>query len=237
MEVDEVHVAAASHHPVGGHRRIDSAGQQAGHAPAGAGRQSARALFLAEEVEGLPRQELEVNGQLRVGEVDPPPLRFLDEAADFALELRRRERHPLVGPPRADAERRDLTVAQVRENRVGERTEVVRTVPGVREVRDAEDAPDARPGLVVAGRGAEVDLDAAHDGAHAGDVDPLQRDAEVAHQQLHEPGSIAPLEREFLVVNDYRLHVGRAASAARWPLRTALSIVAGKPVSIQSPAR
>ncbi len=29
----------------------------------------------------------------------------------------------------------------------------------------------------------------------------------------------------------------RIASAAQWPLRTALSIVAGNPVSIQSPAR
>src|SRR3954451_18786649 len=85
--------------------------------------------------------------------------------------------------------------------------------------------------------GSEVDLDAPHDGADCGDVQTFQRRPQIAHQYLHEPGPVASFEGKFLVVNDYRTHIGRAASAARWPLRTALSIVAGSPVSIQSPAR
>src|SRR5215468_3345642 len=58
---------------------------------------------------------------------------------------------------------------------------------------------------------------------------------------MDEPRSIAPLERELLVVDDDRVHqewrAASARSAARCPLTTALSIVAGRPVSIQSPAR
>ncbi len=60
MEVHEGHGAAALHHAVRGHRRIDAAGQQARHASCGAGRQAAGAALLAEEVERLVGEHLDV---------------------------------------------------------------------------------------------------------------------------------------------------------------------------------
>src|SRR4029079_10561070 len=45
-----------------------------------------------------------------------------------------------------------------------------------------------------------------------------------------------PLERQLLEVDDDRVHEPMRTSAARWPLHTAPSIVAGRPVSTQSPA-
>ena len=64
VEVDEEHAAAAPHQPPRRHRRIDAARQQAGDAAADADRQAARARLLAEEVERLVRQRLDVNRQL-----------------------------------------------------------------------------------------------------------------------------------------------------------------------------
>src|SRR5262249_4254458 len=58
-----------------------------------------------------------------------------------------------------------------------------------------------------------------------------------AHEELDEPGPVPALERQLLVMNDDRGHRRMTASAARWPAMTALSMVAGRPVSIQSPAR
>src|SRR5207248_3118525 len=50
-----------------------------------------------------------------------------------------------------------------------------------------------------------------------------------------EPRPVPALERDFLIVHDHRIH--ETASAATRPLTAAPSIVAGKPVSTQSPAR
>ena len=66
------------------------------------------------------------------------------------------------------------------------------------------------------------------------------RVAQVAHQPAQEPRTVLSLERDLLIVDDdgvHRLRCRAAAAAAAWPLTTALSIVAGSPVSIQSPAR
>src|SRR5205823_3059443 len=82
----------------------------------------------------------------------------------------------------------------------------------------------------------QIDLDSAHHRSHGSDAGTLQRILQIAHEQLNEPWTIASLERELLVVDDNRVH-RLTRSAARWPLRTALSIVAGRPVSVQSPAR
>src|SRR4029079_13110214 len=69
-------------------------------------------------------------------------------------------------------------------------------------------------------------------------------------QLRQKPGAVLPLERDFLVMDDERLAQGpvrnqvrhssryRAASpAAEWPLMTAPSMVAGRSLPIQSPAR
>ena len=71
------------------------------------------------------------------------------------------------------------------------------------------------------------------------------------HERVDEPRPVPALQRQLAVVDDdgghrrlcdcrlHRLSASRqaAASAARWPLRTAPSIVPGRPVSVQSPAR
>src|SRR5581483_5303036 len=99
--------------------------------------------------------------------------------------------------------------------------------------------PDAVTRRLPAGCLLEVDLDPSHDRPNAAHRNPAQRPPQVAHQHLHEPRTVLPFERELLVMDDYRLHGwwSSAASAARCPLRTAASIVAGRPVPIQSPAR
>src|SRR6185503_6074192 len=80
----------------------------------------------------------------------------------------------------------------------------------------------------------ELELDAAHFRAHRRHVQPRKRALEIAHEQPDEPGPVLSLQRELFIVDDDGVHWQSAA--ARCPERTADSIVAGRPVSIQSPA-
>ena len=66
VKVDEHDPAAAPHHPPGGDRRVDAARQQAHDLAAGADGQPAGARLLAEEVERVVGQHLDVDGQLRI---------------------------------------------------------------------------------------------------------------------------------------------------------------------------
>src|SRR5207244_12186769 len=52
----------------------------------------------------------------------------------------------------------------------------------------------------------EIDLDAAHDRSHGPHTEILQSCPQVAHQQVNEPGSIASLEGELLVMDDDGVH-------------------------------
>ena len=183
VEVDEQHRAAAPHHAVGRDRRIDAARQQTRDATAGPGRQSAGARLLAEEIEGVIRQHLEVNRQLGIVEIDVPALRLLDETADFALDLRRRERQAFVGAPCGHAERGRSPIAEVVEDRRGERLKFVRRPGGIRKVRDAEDVPHPLAYGLPGRRGAEVDLDAAHRRPDRPDVEVGQGGAQVADKK------------------------------------------------------
>ena len=89
-----------------------------------------------------------MDGQLWVLEIDAPPLRLLDQAADFALDLRRREGNPLVGAACADTEARRLAIAEVGQDRVGQLPEVVR-----RSGRRARSSRCRRRGAIaIAGR-------------------------------------------------------------------------------------
>src|SRR4029453_6675001 len=92
---------------------------------------------------------------------------------------------------------------------------------------------------IAPGIGTEHDLDAPHQRAHALHVEVRRRAAQVAHETPEKPRTVLSLERELLIVDDDRIHRNQssAAFAAACPLTTALSIVAGSPVSIQSPAR
>ena len=102
MKVDQQHRAAAPHHPVRRHRRVDAARQQARDAAAGAGRQPAGARLLAEEVERVgPAASRCGSSAPDASRSTCQPRRLLDQPADLALDLRRRERQPLVGARRA----------------------------------------------------------------------------------------------------------------------------------------
>ena len=117
--------------------------------------------LLAEEVERLVRERLDVDRQLRVPEVDVPAARHLDAAADLALDLRRRQRKTLVGAARRHPERR--------RDRSGPRSPriaaaIASTSSGVAagpgEVRDAEDARRrVRGPASQSAAGSEHDLD------------------------------------------------------------------------------
>jgi hypothetical protein len=88
MKVNQLYPAAAAHHPVRRDGRVDPARQQAGDAAAGSCRHAAGAGLLAEEVERLGRQHLDVDGQRRMREVHLPLSGLPDQPADFALDLR-----------------------------------------------------------------------------------------------------------------------------------------------------
>ena len=66
-------------------------------------------------------------------------------------------------------------------------------------------------------------------------VEIARRRPDVPHEPRDEPRPVPALERDLLIVNDDRIH--EIASCGRRPLSAAPSIVAGSPVSIQSPAR
>src|SRR5687768_2665715 len=108
------------------------------------------------------------------------------------------------------------------------------------EIRDAEhvrQAPtDGLPIRVVV----QEHLDAAHEDPYFPDAGALGGGPDIPGEARHEPGTVVPLERDLLVVNDDRVHsafsMARISSAAKCPLRAALSIVPGSPVSVQSPA-
>ena len=73
---------------------------------------------------------------------------------------------------------------------------------GEREVGEAERAAQAvahfGPVLVLA----EDDLDAAHRRADLLDAEALEERTEIAEQAVEEPGTVLPLERDFLIVRE-----------------------------------
>src|SRR5882672_2638106 len=72
VEVYEEHPAAAAHHAPRGDGGVDPTREEAGHAAARADRQPAGAADLAERVERLGGQRLDVDRELRLREVDAP---------------------------------------------------------------------------------------------------------------------------------------------------------------------
>ena len=97
--------------------------------------------MFSEMVEGFSRERLHVNGEVGLIKVDRPAFGLLDPAADFALDLWRREREPLVGALRRNPECRDLQLAEegkIIENRGRDDIDVERDMSRERKVRDAE---------------------------------------------------------------------------------------------------
>ncbi len=202
MKVNQQHGTAASHHPIRRHRRIDAARQEARHAAAGPGRQTAGPRLLPEQIEGAVRQHLDMNGERRVVEIDAPPCRLFDQPADFALHLRRRERQPLVGACRRDAKRLRCDAAEIAQDRRRQRREIVRGTARRREIRDAEHARETHAHFFPRRIGPELDLDPSHDGSNREHVEPRQCNPQVADEQLNEPRPVASLERQLFIVND-----------------------------------
>ena len=139
VKVHEEHAAAAAHQPPRRHRRVDAAREQARDAAADADRQAAGAGVLAEKVERLVRQRFDMNGQLGVVEIDLPAARFLDPPADLALDLRRGQGKPLVGPAHRDAKRPRVLRAEIAQDLGGDGVDIERCPSRAREVAGAKD--------------------------------------------------------------------------------------------------
>ncbi len=177
------------------------------------------------------------------------PCASLMQPADLALDLRRRERKPLVGAPRADAERRRLPIAEIVEDRRRQRVEVVRrrgrrseklAMPNTRRNAIARPRPTARPAP------SSISIRPITDRT-LDDVEAGQRRPQVADEHLDEPRPVPPLERQLLVVNDDRVHapgergVGGPVSAAHGALdrsgQAGVDPVAGQDTGPAPPSR
>ena len=208
MKVHEQDAAAAPHQPPRRDGGVDAARQQARHAAADADRHAARAAFLAEVVERLVRQRLDVDRELRLVEVDEPASRFLDPAADLAFDLRRGQREPLVGPagarPGTCARSR---VAEIVQDRRRDRVDVERRAPRLREVGHAEHARRCGRGRPCQSAASPSTTSirpmSTRTSRHA---DVRRRLAQVARQPRDEPGAVVAFEGDFLVVDDDGFH-------------------------------
>ena len=137
-------------------------------------------------------------------EIDVPAARLLDAAADLALDLRRRQRKPLVGAARRDAERSRLqSGVEVAQDLGGDRVDVERRPAGPGEVGDAEDTRrgDRGPRSQSAPSASTTSM-RPMSGRTSRTPRSRGRLAQVAHQPRDEPRPVLALQRDFLVVND-----------------------------------
>ena len=140
MEVHEQNAAAATHQPPCGHRRIDTARKQARDAPAHADRHPAGARFLAEVVERVVGERLDVNRELGVVRstvqpfaslIRPPTSRSIcGDVSGKRLSARRAETRNV----------RAVAVAEIGQDRLRDCVDIERSAPGPRKVRHAEHA-------------------------------------------------------------------------------------------------
>src|SRR5581483_4117047 len=89
VKVDENQAAAALHHAVRGHRRVEAAGDEGHDAAARADRQAAGAWNLLEAEEGAFRQNLDIDRHLGIFEIDARAGLLLDRRAENPVDLRR----------------------------------------------------------------------------------------------------------------------------------------------------
>ena len=135
-----------------------------------------------------------------------PATGHLDAAADLTLDLGGRHRKTLVGAAYGHAERRGILRTKVAEDRRGNCLDVQRrpTCPG--EVRDSEDTGNPFPHEVPFGRVVEDNFDPAHQRPDLAHADATRRRTQVVHEARDEPRPVLPLQRDFLIVDDERLH-------------------------------
>ena len=219
----EQHAAATAHHPPRRNRRVDAPRQQAHDAAAGADRKPAGPAILAEEIERLVGERLDVNRQLRVRQVHRPVARFLDPAADLTLDLGRRQRKALVGAARRQPERRGRRVAEIFEDGHGNRLDVERRPAGFREVADAEHARQPIPHHApVRRRARTISIrPISTRTAFTSRSDNAARRLRTSRATNH--GRFSTLESDFLVMDYYGLHshldCSRLRLRAKWPAK------------------
>ena len=80
-----------------------------------------------------------MNRQLWFREIHVPTASFLDPSADFALELRRRERKALIRAAHRDAKRRRVLWAEVAQNLLRDDFDVELRSSGTSKVGGAKD--------------------------------------------------------------------------------------------------
>ena len=140
--------------------------------PLDADRQPAGAAVLAEEIERLVGQRLDVDRQLgmrrgspsssRASLMRPPTSRSISgEVSGKRLSARRADTRNVAG----------RRVAEVAQDLRGDRVDVERRAAGPREVADAEDPRQPIAHLLPVRRRAEHELDPPHQDAHLLDVE------------------------------------------------------------------
>ena len=206
MKVHEVRAAAAANQPPRRDRRIDAAREQAQHAAARADRQPARARLPCRSRRtrrrSAPRRESSTSGCERL---TGQPVAVLHAPADDALDLRRRNRKPLVGASRGDPEtssRYALRRRRPRAAAIASRSGATRA--GAREKLPMPGSRASRARTSSQSRaGPEPHHDPAEHEPHVGRRRGRPSSASNRpHEHADEPRPVAALERQFAVVND-----------------------------------
>ncbi len=185
------------------HGRVDAARQQARRFAPGA-EEAAGARLLAEEIERVRGQHLDMDGEISLVEIDAPSPGHLDAPANLAFDLRRGIRKSLVGPSHADAEGAGFAAPEISQESTARCTSKSTGRPArAREVGDA-DYGRSRSRIFSQSISREHSiLDAAHDMAQRGDAHVAQRVTQIADEDIDdEPGPVLALERELFVVDD-----------------------------------
>ena len=180
--------------------------EQAHRPPAHTDRQPARSRMLAEEVERLVGQRLDMDGQLGIVQIDPPPARLLDASPDFPLDLRRGHGKPLVGAPHRDAKRSRILGIEIAQDLARDRVDVERSPSRAGEIAGPKDL-----GQTVAHAGpiravTEHNLDTPLQGTHLPHIEISRGLPDVPDEPRHEPGPVLSLEGDLRVVDDDGLH-------------------------------
>ncbi len=158
--------------------------------------------MLTKKVECLVRQRLDVNRQFGVVEIDVPAARFLDSAANLALDLRRGHRESLIRPPHRDPEGSRILRLEIAQDLGRDGVEVERRAPGAGEVPRAEYLPQTVAHRFPIRVCPEHDFDSPLERTHLADVEIGGRLADVLHQARDEPWPVPALQRDLGVVND-----------------------------------
>ena len=203
VEVDKLHPAAALHQLPRRHRGIDPSRKHGRHQAADTYRQTAVALYLVKINQYFLGQHVQVNLEVRAGQINPGPRHVFNVLAYVAANLVRGNRKPLVRPVCGDSKRLELASLQQSGQRIPHQIEVrphrialevlgyAHTVP--------YPLPHHRPSILVGESKADDHLPLPH---------PLDARAfggrpQVLHQPAHEPRAVLTLKGQFVGLDYY----------------------------------